>query len=66
MKSMRRRILIGLLGVVILFGVAPLSGAGAADDSKKQAKRIKTPRERLAERSFPNITLTTHNPSDAR
>jgi cytochrome oxidase Cu insertion factor (SCO1/SenC/PrrC family) len=66
MKSIRRRILIGLLGVVILFGVAPLSGAGAADDSDKQAKRIKTPRERLAERSFPNITLTTHEGKKVR
>src|SRR6185295_2768145 len=25
-----------------------------------ETKRVKTPRERLAERSFPNVTLTTH------
>ena len=25
-----------------------------------ETKQVKTPRERLAERSFPNVTLTTH------
>jgi protein SCO1/2 len=50
---MHKKTFIGLLlGVVLLVGVAA---------AQTQTKRVKTPRERLAERSFPNVTLTTHD-----
>ena len=47
MKSICKTTLIGL---ALLIGCAIVSPA-----------QTKTPRERLAERSFPNVTLTTHN-----
>lgn len=46
------RILMGLLALVLLPGVCA---------SQTQTWVVKTPRERLAERSFPNVTLTTHD-----
>ena len=48
-----------ILGVALLIvGVMVLShGVSVA---QVETKRVKTPRERLAERSFPNVTLTTH------
>src|ERR1044072_8394456 len=52
MKNMHKKTLIGLLlGIALLVGVAT---------AQTETKRVKTPRERLAERSFPNVTLTTH------
>ena len=58
MRIMSRRTLVGLLGVALLACVAPLA--------EGQAKRVRTPRERLAERSFPNVTLTTHEGKKVR
>ena len=52
MKNIYSKMLGGLLGVVLLVGVAA---------AQTETKRVKTPRERLAERSFPNVTLTTHD-----
>lgn len=57
MKSMYRTTFAGLLGVVFFFGVSVVSNGQAVQWERKQ---VKTPRERLAERSFPNVTLTTH------
>ncbi len=52
MKSIFERTLIGL---------ALLIGCATVSFGQVETKRVKTPRERLAERSFPNVTLTTHN-----
>ena len=52
MKSISKRTLIAL---------ALLIACAAISMGQTEAKRVKTPRERLAERSFPNVTLTTHN-----
>ena len=53
MRNMHKKTRVGLLlGVALLVGVAT---------AQTETKRIKTPRERLAERSFPNVTLTTHD-----
>ncbi|HXQ71004.1 MAG TPA: SCO family protein [Pyrinomonadaceae bacterium] len=49
----------GLLVLVLLAGVLVVPGDGARA-FQSQFKATKTPRERLAERSFPNVTLTTH------
>ena len=52
---MYRKTLSRFLGVALLIvGVMTLGVA------QMETKRVKTPRERLAERSFPNVTLTTH------
>jgi protein SCO1/2 len=59
MKNMYKKTLAGLLGVALLVGVALVWGERIAN-AQVQTKRVKTPRERLAERSFPNVTLTTH------
>jgi protein SCO1 len=53
MRNMHKNTLVGLL-----LGVALFVGVAAA---QTETKRVKTPRERLAERSFPNVTLTTHD-----
>lgn len=39
---------------LLIVGVTVLASA------QVETQRVKTPRERLAERSFPNVTLTTH------
>jgi protein SCO1/2 len=49
------KMLAGFLGIVLLLAGGLVSGAAPA-----QTVRMKTQRERLAERSFPNVTLTTH------
>lgn len=54
----RRRTLVGFLAVVLVVGVVVLSNHHTR--AQVETKRMKTPRERLAERSFPNVTLTTH------
>jgi len=43
-----------------LIGLALLIACAAVSVGQVETKRVKTPRERLAERSFPNVTLTTH------
>jgi protein SCO1/2 len=43
-----------------LTGLALLIACAVATVGQVEQKRVKTPRERLAERSFPNVTLTTH------
>ena len=50
-QTFRRFLSVALLivGVMVSTSVAQV-----------ETKRVKTPRERLAERSFPNVTLTTH------
>jgi protein SCO1 len=59
MKSIGRQTLVGFLAVLLLVaGTFVFSGHDAR--AQVEAKRMKTPRERLAERSFPNVTLTTH------
>lgn len=52
MRSMHGKTFAALLGIALLAGVVQAQQA--------ETKRIKTQRERLAERSFPNVTLTTH------
>lgn len=52
MRSMHGKIVVALLGIALL--------AGAVQAQQAETRRIKTPRERLAERNFPNVTLTTH------
>jgi protein SCO1/2 len=61
MKNMCRRTLVGLLGVVFVVVVLALPGVHVARANDAHTKRVKTPRERLAERSFPNVVLTTHD-----
>ena len=60
MRSMCRKTLVGFLGVVLLVVVALMSGGRVASAFQDNTWQVKTPRERLAERSFPNVTLTTH------
>ena len=55
---MFRNTFTGLLALVLLAGVTVQPDGARAFQS--QFKATKTPRERLAERSFPNVTLTTH------
>lgn len=62
MRSRYKRLLIGLIAVALLLGVASIPGSA----SDKEVRRVKTPRERLAERSFPNVTLTTHEGKKVR
>ena len=52
MKSIVERTLIGLALLIACAGISV---------GQVETRRVKTPRERLAERSFPNVTLTTHN-----
>ena len=60
MKSKYRKTLVGFFGVALLVVVALMSGGPVANAFQSQTWQVKTPRERLAERSFPNVTLTTH------
>jgi len=43
-----------------LIALALLLACAVVSVGQAETKRVKTPRERLAERSFPNVTLTTH------
>jgi protein SCO1/2 len=47
-----KKIYVGLLAMTLLAGVGT---------SQAQTWQVKTQRQRLAERSFPNVTLTTHD-----
>lgn len=60
MRSMYRTTLVGILGLVIPVGVVLLLDGRVVHAFDEKTRLIKTPRERLAERSFPNVTLTTH------
>ena len=66
MRNMYQKTIAGLLGVALLVSVALVSGGGVASASQDKTWQIKTPRERLAERSFPNVTLTTHEGKKVR
>jgi len=61
---MLRRTLTGLVGVGLFVGLALTPAGSAANGGEK--KRIRTPREKLAERSFPNVVLTTHEGKKVR
>lgn len=52
-----KKIYVGLLAMALLAGVGTLQA---------QTWQTKTPRQRLAERSFPNVTLTTHDGKKVR
>jgi protein SCO1 len=57
LRSMRRNALALLAAAALLtFACAP-----AALASGGEVKRVKTPREKMAERNFPNVTLTTQD-----
>jgi protein SCO1/2 len=58
--SMNRKIFAAFLALAFFIGCALVLDDGAAQAFQGEFKRTKTPRERLAERSFPNVTLTTH------
>ncbi|HKY26381.1 MAG TPA: SCO family protein [Pyrinomonadaceae bacterium] len=60
MKRIRGQNLVVIL-IVTLFanGLASVVAAQVARQAQ-ETKRVKTPRERIAERNLPNITLTTH------
>ena len=60
MRSMYRTTLVGILGLVIPVGVVLLLDGRVVHAFDEKTRLIKSPRERLAERSFPNVTLTTH------
>jgi len=60
MRSMYRTTLVGILGLVLLVGAALTLAGHVVRAFDGETRLIKTPRERLAERSFPNVTLTTH------
>ena len=60
MRSMHRKTLAGFFGVALLVGSTVISSGQRTEPLQGETKRVKTPRERLAERSFPNVTLTTH------
>jgi protein SCO1 len=64
MRSMLRRTLTGLVGVALLVGLALAPGGRAESGGEK--KHLRTPREKLAERSFPNVVLTTHEGKKVR
>ena len=64
MKSMCRRIAHRIDRGRPASGARPRFHASAR--IRREAKRVKTPRERLAERSFPNVTLTTHEGKKVR
>lgn len=56
-RRMRRNALASLAAAALLvFACTPVTLAADGE-----AKRVKTPREKLAERNFPNVTLTTQD-----
>src|ERR1051325_12008799 len=66
MRSKCKRTFVGLLGVALLIGAVPFAGGQTERAPGPRTKPIKTPRERLAQRSFPNVTLTTHEGKKVR
>ena len=57
---MYRRTFAALLALAFLIGCVLVSDFRSVQAFQKQFNSTKTPRQRLAERSFPNVTLTTH------
>jgi protein SCO1/2 len=62
MKDLNRRTMLGLLGTVPLVGglLTTVSAQTTKGTGSKLGATAKTSRELLAERSFPNVVLTTH------
>src|ERR1043165_6126352 len=62
MKDLNRRTMLGLLGTVPLGGglLTTVSAQTTKGTGSKLGATAKTSRELLAERSFPNVALTTH------
>ena len=62
MKDVNRRTMLGLLGAVPLAGglLTQVSAQVSKGSSSKFTPNSKSSRELLAERSFPNVVLTTH------
>ena len=56
---MYRKTLAGFVNVAFFIGFGLVIGDSRAL-AQRQFTQVKTPRQRLAERSFPNVTLTTH------
>jgi protein SCO1/2 len=57
---MYRRTFAALVAFAFLIGCVLMSDYRSVHAFQKQFNSTKTPRQRLAERSFPNVTLTTH------
>ncbi|HST23891.1 MAG TPA: SCO family protein [Blastocatellia bacterium] len=53
---------------IAMIGITPLVGGlvARASDKEERAKKIMTPREKIAERMFPNVILTTHEGKQVR
>jgi protein SCO1/2 len=61
MRIIRRTALAGLIITALFAGATPAGVASGARAAADETKRVKTPRERMAERNFPNVTLTTQD-----
>ena len=60
MKRIRgQNLVVILIATLFANGLASVVAAQVARQAQ-ETKRVKTPRERIAERNLPNITLTTH------
>ena len=60
MKRIRgQNLVVILIATLFATGLASVVAAQVARQAQ-ETKRVKTPRERIAERNLPNITLTTH------
>src|SRR5215207_2527235 len=64
MRGTCRRTLAGIAGAALLLGLALVPAGHAAIEG--ETKRPRTPREKLAARSFPNVVLTTHGGKKVR
>jgi protein SCO1 len=63
---MYRRTFAALLAFAFFIGCVLVSDDRSVQAFQKQFNSTKTPRQRLAERSFPNVTLTTHEGKKVR
>ena len=63
---MLKNTFIGMLVLVLLAGLTVVPAGVGARGFQGEFKTTKTPRQRLAERSFPNVTLTTHEGKKVR
>ena len=68
MNDLNRRTMLGLLGAVPLVGglLTSVSAQGTEGTSSKFLATGKSSRELIAERSFPNVVLTTHEGKKVR
>lgn len=66
MTCMCRRTLAGVVWASLLFGLVFADLGRTASASGGETKRVRTPREKLAARSFPNVVLTTHEGKKVR